>query len=168
MLNFLEALARGLAWMAGLLLAFILVLATLSILGRETLGWSLPGDYEGVALATAAAVGLFMPLCQMHRGHIVVDFFTARAPGRVNAALDRLAAGVLGLAFLLLAWRAGIGGLESFENRSTTMLLGVPEWPAYASLALGFALSGLIGLVQCAAGFGRHERCDPAEPGCRA
>jgi TRAP-type C4-dicarboxylate transport system permease small subunit len=158
MLNLLEALARGLAWMAGLLLAFILVLATLSILGRETLGWSLPGDYEGVALATAAAVGLFMPLCQMHRGNIVVDFFTARAPRRLNAVLDRMAAGVLGLSFALLAWRAGVGGLESFQNGSTTMLLGFPEWPAYATMVLGFALTAVIGLVQLVAGFGRFER----------
>lgn len=157
-MNVLETLARWCALAAGLLLALIMSLATLSIVGRETVGWTVPGDFELVALVTGAVVGLFMPLCQMHRGNIVVDFFTARAPRRLNAVLDRMAAGVLGLSFALLAWRAGVGGLESFQNGSTTMLLGFPEWPAYATMVLGFALTAVFGLVQLVAGFGRFER----------
>lgn len=157
-MNVLETLARWCALVAGLLLALILLLVTLSIVGRETVGWTVPGDFELVALATGASVGLFMPLCQMHRGNIVVDFFTAHAPRRLNAVLDRMAAGVLGLSFALLTWRAGVGGLESFRTGSTTMLLGFPEWPAYASMVLGFGLTAVIGLVQFAVGFGRFER----------
>jgi TRAP-type C4-dicarboxylate transport system permease small subunit len=107
-----------------------------------------------VGLATGAAVGLFMPLCQLHRGNIVVDFFTARAPKRVNRALDRLGALLLAACCALLAWRAALGGLSSYNSHSSTMLLGVPEWLAYAPMVPGFGLTALIGLKQALFGFG--------------
>jgi len=150
----LERLARICALLAGALIAFIVVLTCLSILGRETVGRTLTGDFELVALATGAAVGLFMPLCQLHRGNIVVDFFTAKAPRRVNRALDRVGAFLLASCCGLLAWRAGLGGLSSWNSHNSTMLLGVPEWIAYAPMVPGFGLTAVIGLKQALFGFG--------------
>jgi TRAP-type C4-dicarboxylate transport system permease small subunit len=116
-------------------------------------GRTLTGDFELVGLATGAAVGLFMPLCQLHRGNIVVDVFTARAPKAFNNVLERIGALLLGLCCALLAWRAALGGLSSYTAHSTTMLLGVPEWWAYAPMVPGFALTAVIGLWQAVAGF---------------
>ena len=124
----LERLARLSALLAGALVCFMVVLTSVSIIGRETIGRTITGDFELVGLATGAAVGLFMPLCQLHRGNIMVDFFTARAPARMNAVLDRVGALLLGLTCALLAWRAALGGLSSWNSHSSTMLLGVPEW----------------------------------------
>ena len=93
----LERLARLSALLAGALVCFMVLLTSMSIIGRETIGRTVTGDFELVGLATGAAVGLFMPLCQLHRGNIVVDFFTSRAPPRFNAALDRLGALLLAL-----------------------------------------------------------------------
>ena len=150
----LEKLARLCALLAGLLIAFMVGLTCLSILGRETVGRTITGDFELVGLATGAAVGLFMPLCQLHRGNIVVDFFTAKAPKHVNRALDRLGALLLALCCALLAWRAALGGWSSYQSHSSTMLLGVPEWFAYAPMVPGFALTAVIGLKQAIFGFG--------------
>ena len=130
------------------------MLTAVSIIGRETIGRTITGDFELVALATGAAVGLFMPLCQLHRGNIVVDFFTAKAPKRLNRVLDRLGAFFLAACCALLAWRAALGGLSSFNSHSSTMLLGVPEWYAYAPMVPGFALTAVIGLKQAFFGFG--------------
>jgi TRAP-type C4-dicarboxylate transport system permease small subunit len=152
----LERLARACALLAGALIAFMVVLTCVSIIGRETVGHTVTGDFELVGLATGAAVGLFMPLCQLHRGNIVVDFFTARAPRHVNRGLDRLGALLLALCCALLAWRAGLGGLSSWRSGSTTMLLGVPEWWAYAPMVPGFGLTAVIGLHQAIFGFGRQ------------
>jgi TRAP-type C4-dicarboxylate transport system permease small subunit len=156
-LRVLEILAKASALLAGALIAFIVLLATVSIIGRETIGRTVTGDFELVALATGAAVGLFMPLCQLHRGNIVVDFFTAKVPPHINAVLDRIGALLLGLTFLLLSWRAALGGLSSWTANSSTMLLGVPEWLAYAPMVPGFALAGVIGLWQAIAGFGAQK-----------
>ena len=152
----LERLARLCALLAGLLIAFMVVLTCGSIIGRETVGHTITGDFELVGLATGAAVGLFMPLCQLHRGNIVVDFFTAKAPKRVNRALDRLGALLLAACCALLAWRAALGGLSSFNSHNSTMLLGVPEWLAYAPMVPGFGLTAVIGLKQAIFGFGNQ------------
>jgi len=110
----LERLARLCALLAGALIAFMVILTCGSIIGRETVGHTITGDFELVALATGAAVGLFMPLCQLHRGNIVVDFFTAKAPKRVNRVLDRIGAFLLAACCALLAWRAALGGPGAF------------------------------------------------------
>lgn len=149
----LEILAKACALAAGALVSVMVVISCISIIGRETIGRTLTGDFELVALATGAAVGLFMPLCQFHRGNIVVDVFTAKAPPAVNEALERIGALLLGLCCALLAWRAALGGLSSFRSGSTTMLLGVPEWYAYAPMVPGFALTAVIAFWQAAAGF---------------
>jgi TRAP-type C4-dicarboxylate transport system permease small subunit len=154
----LERLARLSALLAGALVSFMVLLTAVSIFGRETIGKTITGDFELVGLATGAAVGLFMPLCQLHRGNIVVDFFTARAPKRLNAALDRIGALLLALCCALLAWRAALGGLSSWTSGSTTMLLGVPEWYAYAPMVPGFGLTALIGLKQAPFGFDRPSQ----------
>jgi len=150
----LDKLAKLCALLAGVLLCFITVLTCVSIVGRETAGQTVPGDFELVALATGAAVGLFMPLCQLHRSNISIDFFTARLPARFNSGLDRVGAGLLGLSFALLSWRTALGGLNAWQTASTTMLLGVPEWLAYLPMVPGFALTAVIALHQSLFGFG--------------
>lgn len=135
-------------------MTLITLLTCLSVIGRETLGKTVPGDFELVGLATGAAIGLFMPLCQLHRGNIIVDVFSVRFPKRLNATLDRVGALVLALTFALMAWRAALGGLNSWVTNSSTMLLGVPEWTAYVTMAPAFALTAVIGLYQTLFGFG--------------
>jgi TRAP-type C4-dicarboxylate transport system permease small subunit len=152
-LRVLEFLAKACALAAGALVALMVVITCGSIIGRETVGRTLTGDFELVALATGAAVGLFMPLCQFHRGNIVVDVFTAKAPAAFNAAIERIGAFLLGACCALLSWRAALGGLSSFQSGSTTMLLGVPEWYAYAPMVPGFALTAVIAFWQAIAGF---------------
>ena len=154
----LERLARACALLAGALICFMVALACASIIGRETIGRTITGDFELVGLATGAAVGLFMPLAQLRRANIVVDFFTARAPRRVNDTLDRIGALLLAVCCALLAWRAALGGLSSYNSHSSTMLLGVPEWYAYAPMVPGFALTAAIGLKQALFGFDRPSQ----------
>jgi TRAP-type C4-dicarboxylate transport system permease small subunit len=54
--------------------------------------------------------------------------------------------------------------LSSFNSQSTTMLLGVPEWWAYAPMVPGFGLTAVIGLKQALFGFDRpaHHGGEPA------
>ena len=46
---------------AGLLMTLITLLTCASILGREVLAKTVPGDFELVGQATGAAIALFMP-----------------------------------------------------------------------------------------------------------
>ena len=153
-MKFLENLAKLAAIFAGILMTVITLLTCVSILGREFVGKTVPGDFELVGLATGAAVAFFMPLCQFQRGNIIIDFFTSKVPKNINNGLDRFSAFVLGVCFAFMAWRCAIGGLNSFQTNSSTMLLGFPEWTVYAMMVPAFALTALIAIAQGAVGFG--------------
>ncbi len=98
-----------------------------------------------------------MPICQVRRGNIIVDFFTAKASARAQSAMDRMGAFVLALIFGLLAWRTTLGGLNSWSYNSETQIMGFPEWIVYAVMVPAFVLTGLIALHQAVFGFGSHE-----------
>jgi TRAP-type C4-dicarboxylate transport system permease small subunit len=152
-LRVLEQLAKFCAILAGLILTGITLMTCASLIGRNTTGTTLVGDFELTGVAAGAAIALFLPWCQARRGNIIVDFFTAKASERTNAALDRVGALLLGLSLALLAWRAGVGGLSSYRSHSTTMMLGFPEWIVYAFMVPALALTAIIGLAQAIHGF---------------
>jgi TRAP-type C4-dicarboxylate transport system permease small subunit len=153
-LRVLEQLAKFCAILAGFIMTGITLMTCVSLLGRNTTGTTLVGDFELTGVAAGAAIALFLPWCQVRRGNIIVDFFTAKAGERTNAALDRFGALLLGLSLALLAWRAGIGGLSAWTSQSATMMLGFPEWIVYAAMVPPLVLTAVIGLWQSARGFG--------------
>ena len=150
----LEQLAKFCAIVAGLLLTGITLMTCASLVGRNTTGTTLVGDFELTGVAAGAAIALFLPWCQARRGNIIVDFFTAKASERTNAMLDRVGALLLGLAVALLAWRAAVGGISSWRAQSTTMMLGFPEWIVYVAMVPPLVLTAVIGIVQGLRGFG--------------
>ena len=148
----LVSLAKASAILAGLLMTVITLMTCVSLIGRNTTGATLAGDFELTGVAAGAAIALFMPWCQLRRGNIIVDFFTAKASERTNAALDRLGALLLGLVFALLAWRTTLGGLNAYSSQSGTMMLGFPDWVVYAAMVPPFILTTVIALYQAATG----------------
>jgi TRAP-type C4-dicarboxylate transport system permease small subunit len=153
MSNLLEKLAKLCAITAGVLLTAITLMTCASVLGRNTTGATLVGDFELTGVAAGAAIALFLPWCQLQRGNIIVDFFTSGASVRTNAALDRLGAALLALVMALLTWRTALGGMNAWNTQSGTMMLGFPEWIAYAFMAPPLGLTALIGLWQAWRGF---------------
>ncbi|NDG56075.1 MAG: TRAP transporter small permease, partial [Betaproteobacteria bacterium] len=65
----LSRVARLCAIVAGMLLTAITLMTCLSVIGRETLGKPITGDFELSGVAAGAAIALFMPLCQLRRGN---------------------------------------------------------------------------------------------------
>jgi TRAP-type C4-dicarboxylate transport system permease small subunit len=149
----LEMLAKLCAITAGLLLVVITLMTCANLIGRNTTGWTIIGDFELTGFAVGAAIALFLPICQLRRANIIVDFFTVKTPDRVKAALDRLGAALLSAAMGLLAWRAVLGGLDAWRTQSESMMLGFPEWVVYCGLVPPLALTAVIAAVQALRGF---------------
>ena len=147
-MKILTTLANLCAILAGIPMTVITLITCVSLIGRNTTGWTIVGDFELTGVAAGAAVALFMPLCQIKRGHIIVDFFTAKASDSTNAMLDRLGAFTVSLVFALMAWRTVLGGLNAHASFSGTMMIGFPEWIVYAAMVPPFALCSLIALIQ--------------------
>jgi TRAP-type C4-dicarboxylate transport system permease small subunit len=149
----LEKLAKLCAVLAGVLLTVITLVTCVSLIGRNTIGWTLVGDIELSAAAAGAAVALFMPWCQCQRGNIMVDFFTAKASAKTQNKLDRFGAFLLGAVMLLMTWRTAIGGINAWNSNAGSMMLGFPEWVIYTGMVPALALTAVIAFVQAARGF---------------
>ncbi len=123
-----------------------------SLAGRNTIGLTLAGDFELTGVVAGAAIALFMPWCQVRRGNIIVDFFTAKSSAQSIDRLDRFGALLVALMMALLAWRSTVGGLSAFSNKSGTMMMGFPEWIVYAAMVPPLALTAVIALFQAVRG----------------
>jgi TRAP-type C4-dicarboxylate transport system permease small subunit len=164
-LKILQSLAKLSAILAGVLLTGITLMTCISLIGRNTVGITLVGDFELTGVATGAAIALFMPWCQIKRGNIIVDFFTAKAHAMVNERLDRLGDLLLALVFALLAWRTTLGGLNAYATGSSSMMMGLPEWIVYVAMVPPFVLTSLIALSQALRG---PHSLDISEPDAAA
>ena len=149
----LEVLAKICAVLAGVLLTAITLMTCASVIGRNTTGWTIVGDFELSGSAAGAAIALFLPWCQVRSGNITVDFFTAGASAATRALLDRFGALMLALMLGLMAWRTTLGGLSAWSTQAGSMMLGFPEWIVYTLMVPPLALTALIALVQAARGF---------------
>jgi TRAP-type C4-dicarboxylate transport system permease small subunit len=143
----LDGLARAFALAGGALLVVITGMSVASIAGRAVLGTPVPGDFELVQVGCGAGIAMFLPYCQLRRGNIIVDFFTVRAPARVQAALDAFGALTVAAVMALLAWRTTAGMLTVKAAGEVSMIVGFPIWIGYAAIVPSLALTALVGLA---------------------
>lgn len=158
-MQILEKLAKFCAILAGVMLTIITLMTCVSVIGRNTTGRTLVGDFELTGVVAGAAIALFLPWCQMRRGNIIVDFFTAKASDRTNAALDRLGSLMLAACMAIMAWRTTVGGINAYTTQAGTMMLGFPEWIVYVAMVPPIALTAVIALMQGVKG---SSQGDPA------
>jgi len=144
-------LARMCAYLAGVVLTAMALMSAWSIVGRAATGKPIQGDFELVQIGCAMCVGLFLPICQLKGGNIIVDFFTARASARTRSWLDALGALVIAVMMALLTWRTAIGTIDVRANAETSMIMGVPIWWGYAGMLPGMAVTVLAALVSAQA-----------------
>ena len=143
----LSAASVALALLGAVVLIAVAVVTVVSVLGRWIADQPVAGDVELVQLGTAAALALFLPYCQLHGSHLVVDVFTARAGARFNRRLDRIAHIAAAIVLALLAWRAAAGVTDLARVHETSMVLGVPLWLAYAAMVPSLALAAAVALL---------------------
>ncbi len=142
----LDRVCRLFAICSGLMLIAMALMSVYSILGRAFFDKPLLGDYELVQMMSAVAVTMALPFCQMAKGHVIVDFFTARNPARANAALDLIAALLMAVCAFALSWRIGLATIEFARNNDASMLLNLRTWWGYAPMGPSFFLLGCAAL----------------------
>ena len=156
-MRILSALANLCAILAGLLLTVITLLTCVSLIGRNTTGWTIAGDFELTGVATGAAIALFMPLCQLKHENIIVDFFTANRSALFNHRLDRLGDMLMTVIFALLAWRCALAAINAKETMGASMLLGFPDWVVFTGMSIPFGLTAFIAAMQTLSKFNPEE-----------
>lgn len=142
----LTTCCRIFAVCAGIMLVLMALMSLASIVGRSLFDKPILGDYELVQMMSAVAISMALPLCQLTRGHIIVDFFTSSLPRSVNRLFDIAASLVLSIAAFAFAWRIGIGMGDLYANHEASMLLNIPTWWGYAPMVPSFFLLGCAAL----------------------
>ncbi|OHV80947.1 TRAP transporter small permease [Ensifer sp. LCM 4579] len=138
----------ALAGLGGLVVLGAAVMVTLSV-ASATLGLgAIRGEFELVELSCAACASLFLPLCQLVKGHVMVDVFTNWLPGATNRAIDAIWTVIFALAWAFLCWRLFLGMMEVRGYGDRTMLLGAPIWWVYCPAVVGTGLSAVVATLQ--------------------
>jgi TRAP-type C4-dicarboxylate transport system permease small subunit len=139
----LDVLCKTFAVLSGLMLVAIALMSLGSIVGRSIFSQALVGDFELVQMMSAVAVALSLPYANWIGGHVIVDFFTMKAPTKVNAALDAVAYLIMGFFAAVLAWRLMVGLLDLRSTFDASLMLNIPTWWAYAPMVPAFVLLSL-------------------------
>lgn len=164
-------LARASAVIGGIVLLILIVLTTLSIVGRELskMGHALGegalaalgnfivstgvdeinGTYELTEAGVAFAIFAFFPVCQFYGQHATVDVFTSRLGQRPLGWLRAFWEIVLAAVIVFISLRLYEGMLRYLGNGETTLFLQFPVWWAYAA-AVGAAIIASITAIYCA------------------
>lgn len=163
----LQRLALASALLGAALALAVAAMVVVSIVGRAGFDAPIPGDVELTQIGIALALSLGLPWCQWRRANIVVDFFTQHLPERRRLRLDAAGSVLIALMCALLAWRSAAGALAVRQAQESTMILALPMWWVYASLAPGLALAATIALWQ-GHGQWRGVEMQPAAPATEA
>lgn len=150
MARLLKQLSLLFAVLGGGVACIVAGMTVTSIVMRALLSRPIAGDVELTQFGIALSISLCLPWAQLHGANIIVDFFTQRLPEPANRKLDAVGAVLLAAMCALLSWRTSVGALAVREAGENSMILDLPMWWAYASLAPGLALSALVALGQAA------------------
>lgn len=135
------------AGFGGLVIFGAAILVTVSVVLRNLGLGGVRGDFELVELVCAACASLFLPLCQLNKGHVMVDLFTAWMPFRAQRRIDGIWTLIFAVVWALLCWRLSIGLEEIRGYGDKSMLLRAPIWWAYVPAVFGTGLSAVVALV---------------------
>lgn len=168
----IRRLARFTALIGGLVLVGLILITTLSIVGRAANSWlnsetaegvlgtfaqtllgfgigEVKGSYELLEAGVAFAIFSFFPVCQLYGGHATVDVFTARFPKRLNRAISAFWEVALAAALILISIQLFGGVQRYYGNGETTLFLQFPVWWAYAASFAASVVTCIVA-VYCA------------------
>lgn len=169
----IKRLAQSTAVIGGLVLVGLIVLTTVSIVGRSLnkmlhsdgaervmgdfsrtlldLGiGEVNGSYELLEAGVAFAIFSFFPICQLYGAHATVDIFTSKLPQRINRGIAAFWEVVLTAALILISWRLYEGMQRYIGNGETTFFLQFPVWWAYSGSFAASVVTCIVALY-CAA-----------------
>ena len=141
----LLAVARLMAIVGGLVFVVLVVMSVISIVGRKTVGFVVPGDVEVLQMMAACAAASFFPYCHLIHGDVKVDFFTHNLSKKTLWIMDAIGSLLVGLFGALIAWRSWEGAMTVREFSETSMILQWPVWIPQALMVPGFLMLAAAG-----------------------
>ncbi|MCE8546513.1 TRAP transporter small permease [Ruegeria pomeroyi] len=153
-------LERVLALISGLAVFALMLLAVVSVGGRNTMNAPLPGYVDWIEQAMPLIAFMGIAFVQREGGHIRMDLFIGRLQGRALWLFELISVLlILGL-MMLLVWGSWAHFLRAFDmnaplwSRDSSIDIGIPLWPAKLLAPVAFSVLCLR-LVLQVWGYGR-------------
>lgn len=149
-----------LALLSGLAVFGLMLLAVLSVSGRNLMNRPLPGYVDWIEIAMPLIAFLGIAMTQRDGGHIRMDIVVGALKGRALWLAEWVTTFIVLVFVLLLIWGSWAHFDRSFDfaaplwSRDSTIDIGLPLWPAKLLAPVAFFVLALRLLIQLW-GFGR-------------
>lgn len=156
----LYRIERQLALLSGLAVFSLMVLAVVSVGGRNFFNQPLPGYVDWIEQIMPLIAFMGVAYTQRDGGHIRMDIFVGMFRGRVLWLIELITTVLVLALMLLLVWGSWAHFERSFDwnapmwSRDSTMDIGLPIWPAKVLAPIAFGVLSLRLMLQVW-GFGR-------------
>jgi len=156
----LLGLERLLALLSGFAVFGLMVLAVISVSGRNALNAPLPGYVDWIEQMMPLIAFLGISFVQRDGGHIRMDIVISRLRGRALWLFELLSVLLILLLMLALVWGSWSHFDRSFDfgaplwSRDSSIDIGIPIWPAKLLAPIAFSVLSLRLMLQVW-GYGR-------------
>lgn len=153
-------LERFLALISGIAVFSLMVLAVVSVSGRNAINAPLPGYVDWIEQAMPLIAFLGISYVQRDGGHIRMDIVISRLHGRALWLFELISVLLILLLMLALVWGSWSHFDRSFDfgapmwSRDSSIDIGIPLWPAKLLAPVAFSVLCLRLLLQVW-GYGR-------------
>lgn len=167
-----RALFRLESWLAligGLAVFSLMILAVISVGGRNFFNQPLPGYVDWIEQLMPLIAFVAVSYCQRLGGHIRMDLVVGQLKGRWLWGAEFLSTLLMLILMLLLVWGSWAHFGRSFDfdaplwSRDSTLDIRLPIWPAKLLAPLAFGVLSLRLALHCW-GYARAFRRNEAEP----
>ena len=156
----LYRIERQLALLSGLAVFSLMVLAVISVGGRNFLNQPLPGYVDWIEQIMPLIAFMGVAYTQRDGGHIRMDIFVGLFQGRALWLIELITTLAVLVLMLLLVWGSWAHFERSFDwnapmwSRDSTIDIALPIWPAKILAPIAFGVLSLRLMLQVW-GFGR-------------
>ncbi|SCA55363.1 TRAP dicarboxylate transporter, DctQ subunit [Candidatus Terasakiella magnetica] len=148
----LNVVGKFLALISGLAVFSLMILAVMSVGGRNFFNHPLPGYVDWIEQAMPLIAFMGVSYVQRNGGHIRMDMVVSRLKGRFLYAAELITTLAILIVMVLVVWGSWEHFLRSFDfsaplwSRDSSMDIALPLWPAklLAPVAFGVLCLQLI------------------------
>ncbi len=157
------------ALISGLAIFSLMVLAVVSVGGRNTMNMPLPGYVDWIEQVMPLIAFMGVAYTQRDGGHIRMDILVSKLRGRALWAAEFVTTLAMLVLVLLLIWGSYSHFLRSFDfnapywSRDSSIDISIPLWPAKLLVPVAFSVLAMRLVVQLW-GYGRAMVLGLSEP----
>ena len=151
----LHRVEQFLALCSGLAVSGLILLAVVSVAGRNLIGQPLPGYVDWIEQIMPLIAFIGIAYTQRNGGHIRMDMLIGQLSGRKLYVAELITTSVILILMLLLVWGTWAHFERSFDftapmwSRDSSIDIGLPIWPAKLIVPVAFSVLSVRVILQC-------------------